>query len=130
MEKQLLTARDVADALGHKETGHVYALIRAGEIPAVKVGSRGVRIPRQALDAYLASLPAAAHEARPGTRSLLAACASQGAEPGPVGTGITLPASLQEALSALLAPSPDTLARMKHAADGMALYLQNSAPRR
>jgi len=54
MERQLLTAEEVADAL-HIGRTRVYELIYAGEICSVKIG-RLRRIPVDALRSYIAAL--------------------------------------------------------------------------
>lgn len=51
MNAQLLTAGEVADLL-RVSTMTVYRLIRAGELPAVRVG-RSYRVRQVDLDAYL-----------------------------------------------------------------------------
>lgn len=53
MNAQLLTAGEVADLL-RVSTMTVYRLIRAGELPAVRVG-RSYRVRQGDLDAYLQS---------------------------------------------------------------------------
>ena len=128
MDKQLYTARDVAQALGHKGTSHVYALIRAGELPAVKVGSKqgGVRIPRQAFEEYLLRLNEAARAsvAVPSGRSLKEIC--KGLPP-------EIPAPDSESFTEMLkriAPTMQLQPCFDKATEGFAMYLRNSAPRR
>ena len=50
---QLVTAHDAADTLRISVDG-VYRLLRRGDIPAVRVGIRSIRIPEDAVDAYIA----------------------------------------------------------------------------
>ncbi len=57
--KEVLKPADVAFALG-VGTCRVYQMIRAGELPAVKVGKRGVRIPRAAFAEHLERMNAQA----------------------------------------------------------------------
>jgi excisionase family DNA binding protein len=54
----LLKPADVARVLNVTVT-QVYALMRGGELPALKIGKKGVwRVSREALEAYLAELEA------------------------------------------------------------------------
>lgn len=56
----LLKPADVAQVLNVTVT-QVYTLMRSGELPALKIGRKGVwRISRDTLDAYLADLEAEA----------------------------------------------------------------------
>ncbi|MGH2735345.1 MAG: helix-turn-helix domain-containing protein [Actinomycetota bacterium] len=56
MEARLLTLEDVATYL-NVSSAQVYALVRSGELPAVKIGGRGVwRVDRVQLDAYIERL--------------------------------------------------------------------------
>ena len=52
LPKELLTATDVGVALG-VSAARVHQLIRGGLMPAIRVGSRGVRIPRAAFEGWL-----------------------------------------------------------------------------
>jgi excisionase family DNA binding protein len=53
MEPRLLTLQDVASYL-NVSTSQAYALVRSGELPAIKLGGRGVwRVDRHQLDAYI-----------------------------------------------------------------------------
>jgi excisionase family DNA binding protein len=55
-EPRLFTIADVAKYLSVSEA-QVYSLVRSGELPAVKLGGRGVwRIDRQRLDDYIERL--------------------------------------------------------------------------
>ncbi len=59
IEPRLLTLEDVATYLNVR-VAQVYALVRSGDLPAVKIGGRGVwRVDRRQLDAYIDKL----HEA-------------------------------------------------------------------
>lgn len=52
-ENQLLQLADVADELNISGS-QTYALVRSGELPAVKVGGRGAwRVEREALETYI-----------------------------------------------------------------------------
>jgi excisionase family DNA binding protein len=56
IEPRLLTIADVARYLSVSEA-QVYALVRSGQLPAVKLGGKGVwRIDRQRLDDYIERL--------------------------------------------------------------------------
>ncbi len=55
-----LTVAEVADTMRVSKMT-VYRLARAGDLPAVRVG-RSYRVPQDALDAFLASSPAALGE--------------------------------------------------------------------
>ncbi|MGI4787927.1 MAG: helix-turn-helix domain-containing protein [Janthinobacterium lividum] len=57
MEKQLLTARDVAPLLG-VGVSRVHQMLRAGELPSVRWGPKehGIRIPRQAFEEWMEAL--------------------------------------------------------------------------
>ena len=56
IEPRFLTLEDVATYLS-VSVPQVYALVRSGELPAIKIGGRGVwRVDRTKLDAYLAKL--------------------------------------------------------------------------
>lgn len=111
--KDVLTAADVAARLGVGQT-RVRQMIRAGQLPAVKVGKRGVRIPRAAFEQHLAAMTAAsfASYAEPFAAALKASC-------HPALT-----------LLGVLAPSAEQEAERQESMDGMAMYLKNSAPRR
>lgn len=53
IEPRLLTLEDVATYLNVR-VAQVYALVRSGDLPAVKIGGRGVwRVDRAQLDAYI-----------------------------------------------------------------------------
>lgn len=52
IENELLTIEDVAKSLKVSE-GHVYRLMRQGELPAIKRGRRFTRIRRSDLMAFL-----------------------------------------------------------------------------
>lgn len=55
-EPRLFTIADVAKYLSVSEA-QVYSLVRSGQLPAVKLGGRGVwRIDRQRLDDYIERL--------------------------------------------------------------------------
>ena len=126
-QKQILTARDVAAVLG-LSANRVHQMLAAGELPSVRVGSKGggVRIPRQAFDAYLAALNASAcasvtpktHSVK--TRSLQEVFA---------GLEVPVPAEGDPAQGSALALLLDP-ARQEGVAESMALYLRNSASRR
>lgn len=61
-ESQLLQLADVADELNISGS-QTYALVRSGELPAIKVGGRGAwRVERQALEGYIARMYADARE--------------------------------------------------------------------
>jgi excisionase family DNA binding protein len=51
---RLLIADDVAGLLG-VSSAFVYALVRRGDLPAVRVGGRYVRFRRQAVDEWIAA---------------------------------------------------------------------------
>ncbi|MFA5788035.1 MAG: helix-turn-helix domain-containing protein [Actinomycetota bacterium] len=56
MEPRFLTLDDVAVLL-NVSVPQVYALVRGGELPAVKIGGRGVwRVERSKLEAYIEEL--------------------------------------------------------------------------
>ena len=56
LEPRYLRLEDVASYLS-VSVPQVYALVRSGELPAVKIGGRGVwRVDKGKLDAYLESL--------------------------------------------------------------------------
>jgi excisionase family DNA binding protein len=56
----LLKPSEVAAVL-NVTVSQVYTLMRSGELPALKIGRKGVwRVSREALEAYLAELSAAA----------------------------------------------------------------------
>jgi excisionase family DNA binding protein len=56
IEPRLLTLEDVATYLS-VSAAQVYALVRSGELPAVKLGGRGVwRVDKRELDAYIDQL--------------------------------------------------------------------------
>ncbi len=56
----LLKPAEVAAVL-NVTVSQVYTLMRGGELPAVKIGRKGVwRVSRETLEAYLAALEAAA----------------------------------------------------------------------
>lgn len=58
VEPRFLTLEDVATYLS-VSVPQVYALVRSGELPAVKIGGRGVwRVDRQQLEAYVEKLHA------------------------------------------------------------------------
>ena len=52
MENEILTISEVAEMLRVSE-GHVYSLMRAGELPVIRRGKRFTRIRRSDLMAYL-----------------------------------------------------------------------------
>jgi excisionase family DNA binding protein len=53
IEPRLLTLEEVATYLS-VSSSQAYALVRSGELPAVKLGGRGVwRVDRKQLDAYI-----------------------------------------------------------------------------
>jgi excisionase family DNA binding protein len=53
IQPRLLTLEDVATYLS-VSVAQVYALVRSGELPAVKLGGRGVwRVDKRELDAYI-----------------------------------------------------------------------------
>jgi len=67
----LLKPADVARVLNVTVT-QVYTLMRAGDLPALKIGKKGVwRISRETLDAYLAGLEAEARNRSAVTESIL-----------------------------------------------------------
>ncbi|MGH2747875.1 MAG: helix-turn-helix domain-containing protein [Actinomycetota bacterium] len=52
-ESRFLTLADVATYL-NISVSQVYALVRSGELPAIKIGGRGIwRVDRERLDAYI-----------------------------------------------------------------------------
>ena len=56
IEPRFLTLEDVATYLS-VSVPQVYALVRSGELPAIKIGGRGVwRVDRQQLEAYVERL--------------------------------------------------------------------------
>ena len=58
LEPRFVTLEDVASYLS-VSVPQVYALVRSGELPAVKIGGRGVwRVDKQQLDSYLDRLAA------------------------------------------------------------------------
>ena len=62
IEPRFLTLDDVAKYLS-VSVPQVYALARSGELPAIKIGGRGVwRVDRHALDGYLEKLMAETQE--------------------------------------------------------------------
>ena len=114
-QKQILTARDVAAVLG-VGVCRVHQMLAAGELPSVRVGSKGggVRIPRKAFDAYLAAVNASA-------------CASLTADPF-----AALRACLADnpLLADILAPSEaERQARHEQNVAGFLTGLRNLAPR-
>ena len=108
--KDLLRAADVAARL---DVGvcRVHQMIRAGQLPAVRIGKRGIRIPREAFEQHLAAMNAAA-KASLNLETFAAAFA---------GTG--------SILADILTPSAETIARDKGCMDGFLLGLRNAAPR-
>lgn len=59
---RFLKPEEVAEELS-VTASQVYTLMRTGQLPAVKIGRRGVwRVSREALEAYIASLEANARE--------------------------------------------------------------------
>ena len=50
----LLTIPEVAETL-RRSRSSVYELIKSGDIPAVKIGRRGVRVRRATLDVFIES---------------------------------------------------------------------------
>jgi len=54
----LLRVPEVAEKLRTSDA-HVWRMIWSGELPAIKVGTRAVRVSRRELDAWLARRPAA-----------------------------------------------------------------------
>jgi excisionase family DNA binding protein len=56
VEPRFYTLEDVATILNVR-VAQVYALVRSGDLPAVKIGGRGVwRVDRRQLDAYIERL--------------------------------------------------------------------------
>ena len=53
MDKLLLTVDDVCDILSIKKS-KVYAMIKDGTIPSVRIGEKTVRVPTQGLRDWLA----------------------------------------------------------------------------
>ena len=141
--RELLSAADVAGALG-VGTSRVHQMIRRGELPHVRVGVRGVRVPARAFAEHLDRLNAAARA------SVSAPC------PGPV-TLAEIAERIAErfgpgpALASVLGvtPAPDLAAVLEQASvllngtalvcdggteadamKGLLTYLKNAAPRR
>jgi excisionase family DNA binding protein len=55
-QARFLTLEDVATFL-NVSVPQVYALVRSGELPAIKIGGRGIwRVDREQLDGYIARL--------------------------------------------------------------------------
>jgi excisionase family DNA binding protein len=52
MQREFLTAADLAPAMG-VTSGRIYQLLKAGEIPSVRIAGR-VRVPRDAWEDYKA----------------------------------------------------------------------------
>ena len=84
----LLKPADVARVLNVTVT-QVYTLMRSGDLPALKIGKKGVwRVSRDTLDAYLADLeaeartPDAAHRSRPRLTRTTAASRTSWTRPG------------------------------------------------
>lgn len=103
--KDLLRAADVAARL---DVGvcRVHQMIRAGQLPAVRIGKRGIRIPREAFEQHLAAMNAASMKSYAETF-----------------------AAAYPALADILTPSAETIARDKSRMDGFLLGLRNAAPR-
>jgi len=56
VEPRFLTLADVADLL-NVSAAQVYALVRGGDLPAIKIGGRGQwRVERAALERYIAEM--------------------------------------------------------------------------
>ena len=54
--RRFLTLADVADVL-NTSANQVYALVRSGELPAIKIGGRGQwRVEESELDGYIARM--------------------------------------------------------------------------
>ena len=51
MTKRFHSVREVVEVLGISRTA-VYELIRSGELPSVRMGSAGIRVPTVALEHY------------------------------------------------------------------------------
>lgn len=66
----LLTVRDVAERL-RVSTGWVYRETGAGRLGHVRVGGAGIRVPLEALDAYLRSFPGLGDAPRPARSSAI-----------------------------------------------------------
>ncbi len=61
---RFLQPAEVADVL-NVTVSQVYTLMRSGQLPAVKIGKRGVwRVSVEALEAYIAELEREAHARR------------------------------------------------------------------
>ena len=55
-EGRFLTLSDVAEVLNISDS-QTYALVRSGELPAIKIGGRGQwRVEREKLEAYIARM--------------------------------------------------------------------------
>ncbi|HJQ00921.1 MAG TPA: helix-turn-helix domain-containing protein [Jatrophihabitans sp.] len=55
-EARFLTLSDVAEVLNISDS-QTYALVRSGELPAIKIGGRGQwRVEREQLEAYIARM--------------------------------------------------------------------------
>jgi excisionase family DNA binding protein len=56
MSRRFLTLADVAEVL-NTSANQVYALVRSGELPAIKIGGRGQwRVEESVLDEYIARM--------------------------------------------------------------------------
>ncbi|MDQ2835806.1 MAG: helix-turn-helix domain-containing protein [Actinomycetota bacterium] len=56
MESRFLTLGDVAEVLNISDS-QTYALVRSGELPAIKIGGRGQwRVEREQLESYIARM--------------------------------------------------------------------------
>jgi excisionase family DNA binding protein len=53
MERPLLLRADDAAALLGLRKSKVYALMRSGELPSVRIGAKAIRVPRDSLDAWV-----------------------------------------------------------------------------
>jgi excisionase family DNA binding protein len=53
VERPLLLRADDAAALLGLRKSKVYALMRSGELPSVRIGTKAVRVPREELDAWV-----------------------------------------------------------------------------
>ena len=51
MEKRFHTVREVVEVLGISRTA-AYQLVRAGDLPSVRIGGAGIRVPTAALEAF------------------------------------------------------------------------------
>ena len=146
VRKEILTVREVAAALGVGPE-RVYQLVRAGELPSVRVGlkQRGVRIPRQAFEEYIHALNEAARASvaipAPRTRSLkdifpkdIFPQAPAAGEAVPSVPGLESIAEqfrpLAEALGRLMAPTPENQAHRAEAAEGFLMGLRHAALKR